>query len=79
MLEYDKGVPGFSVSSVRSQKAIVKESMSGMFCTLEEDVAARIGNDKSKLEHNPTKTKTNKQTKVMALFQTQFEVRKRTF
>lgn len=69
MLEYDKGVPGFSVSSVRSQKAIVKESMSGMFCTLEEDVAARIGNDKSKLEHNPTKTKDH----------TQFEVRKRTF
>lgn len=69
MLEYDKGVPGFSVSSVRSQKAIVKESMSGMFCTLEEDVAARIGNDKSKLEHNPTKTKNH----------TQFEVRKQTF
>ena len=48
-----------------------------MLWTLEEDVAARIGNDKSKLEHNSTKEKNKKE--VMALFQTQCEVRKWTF
>lgn len=52
MLEYDRGVPGFSVSSVRSQKATVKASMSGMFSTLEEEVATRSGKDKSYAKHN---------------------------
>ena len=52
MVEYEMGVPGFSLSLVLIQKAMVKARRSGMLRTTAADVTTRSGKLMSKSEES---------------------------